>query len=205
MEKLIWSCSWYHYSPAYQWRGSTQRAPCRNKEAEEEASAFPPPCPDEPPTENTKSSARLTSKFHTAGTSSNIYCRFWFNSFIPNWKGGQITSYNYNTTQNITLRVDFPLNSLTLAFKQKLEHSLTAGWTLAALLNSVLYVHQTYFVKLITSVSNKGMMQRSEIEEQDCGAGRSSSATQLLKSRSAGNFFHTWSGHVPKLLINKAE
>lgn len=73
IEKLIWTGSWYHYSPAYQWRGSTQRAPCRNKEAEEEASAFPPPCRDEPPTENTKSSARLTMSSIIPQTRHNSY------------------------------------------------------------------------------------------------------------------------------------
>lgn len=57
--KLLWTRSWHHYSPAYQWRGSTRRAPCRNKEAGEEASAFPHPCRDEPPTGNTESSATL--------------------------------------------------------------------------------------------------------------------------------------------------
>lgn len=36
--------------------------PCRNKEAEEEASAFPHPCPDEPPVENTMISATPTVK-----------------------------------------------------------------------------------------------------------------------------------------------
>lgn len=59
IEKLLWTRSWRHYSPAYQWRGSTQRAPCRNKEAGEEASAFPHLCRDEPPTGNTESSDRL--------------------------------------------------------------------------------------------------------------------------------------------------
>lgn len=57
--KLLWTHSWHHYSPVYQWRGSTQRAPCRNREAEEEASAFPLPCRDEPPTGNIKSSAKV--------------------------------------------------------------------------------------------------------------------------------------------------
>lgn len=66
--KLVWICSWHHYSPAYQWRGSTLRAPCRNKEVEEEASAFPPPCRDEPPTGNTKSSARLIMSSTTPQT-----------------------------------------------------------------------------------------------------------------------------------------
>lgn len=59
LKELLWTRSWHHYSPAYQWRGSTRRAPCRNKEAGEEASAFPHPCRDEPPTGNTESSARL--------------------------------------------------------------------------------------------------------------------------------------------------
>ncbi len=75
IEKLLWTCSWHHYSPAYQWRGSTQRAPCRNKEAEEEASAFPPPCRDEPPTGNTESSARLITSSKTPQTRQ-------FNQFI---------------------------------------------------------------------------------------------------------------------------
>lgn len=52
-----WTHLGRHYSPAYQWRGSTQRGPCRNKEAGEEASASPRPCWDEPPTGDTESSA----------------------------------------------------------------------------------------------------------------------------------------------------
>lgn len=57
--QLLWCHSGLHYSPAYQWRGLTQRGPCRNKEAGEEASASPRPCPDEPPTGDTESSATL--------------------------------------------------------------------------------------------------------------------------------------------------
>lgn len=59
-------------------------------------------------------------------------------------------------------------NEQKLDLKSDKEHSLTVVWTLAALLNSTLYMHQSYFVKLITSASHKGMMQTSEIEEQDC-------------------------------------
>lgn len=57
--QLLWTHSGRHYSPAYQRRGLTQRGPCRNKEAGEEASASPRPCRDEPPTGDTESSATL--------------------------------------------------------------------------------------------------------------------------------------------------
>lgn len=84
--KLLWTHAWHHYSPASQWRGWTQKAPCRNRAAEEEASAFPLPCQDEPPTEDTESSATLCFRVPTfafiysllfAVDNESLRCEFW--------------------------------------------------------------------------------------------------------------------------------
>lgn len=80
--QLLWSHSGRDYSPAYQWRGLTQRGPCRNREAGEEASASPRPCRDEPPTGNTESSATLLTssrapeKLLGTGHQGRVFCTF---------------------------------------------------------------------------------------------------------------------------------